>query len=72
MSEGPISLENVRRNRAWVRNYDRVDPILRAIEQAPHSDKKERLFTAACRLREMIDEGSLNRRQAWKLLIPTP
>jgi hypothetical protein len=63
-----ISLKNVRRNRVWLKNFEQVDPVLRAIEQAPENEKKARLFSGACRLREMIDDGLLSHRQAWRLL----
>jgi hypothetical protein len=68
MPDKPIDLDYVRLNLAAVKNYRRLDPILKAVEDAPENEKKERLFSAACRLREMIDEGLTTRRHAWLVL----
>ena len=64
----PIELGTVRRNRAWLANAKRVYPILEVVEGAPEDEKKEKLFWAACRLREMIDKRLLGRKPAWSLL----
>lgn len=64
----PIKLDNVRRHRDRLAHFYRFDPILNALECAPENEKKERLFWAACRFREMIEEGIYSPKIVWSLL----
>jgi hypothetical protein len=66
--EKPIDLALVRRNKQWVADARLVVPILNAIEQATPAEKKEKLFWAACRLRDLIYEGVVRRHAAVRLL----
>jgi hypothetical protein len=53
----PTDLSNVRRNKERVKNAERLLPSLTALENAHPDEKRERLFSAACVARQMLDEG---------------
>ena len=57
----PSNFDRTRRRRRW---KEQILPILETVTTASPGEQRERLFSAACRFREMIDKGDITREAA--------
>src|SRR3954466_10567086 len=57
----PSNFDRTQRRRRW---KEQILPILETVTTASPGEQRERLFSAACRFREMIDKGDITREGA--------
>jgi hypothetical protein len=57
MADKPISLDNVRRNKEWIENHERISPFYDALQNADQAEAPACLFRLARKHRDLLDEG---------------